>query len=52
MVRSKYGMLEILRSAYYRNDAILIMRKINKKFNAMSRDDYLQCFRERSDEMI
>lgn len=29
MLRSKYGMLEILRAAYNRRDAILIMRELS-----------------------
>jgi hypothetical protein len=52
MIRSKYGMLEIFRSTFYRSDAIMLMRRLNKKFNAMSKDDYLKCFEQRCDAMI
>ena len=42
--RSKYGMLEIFRAAYNRVDAVVKMRQLNKKFNAMSKDKYLDTF--------
>lgn len=42
MLRSKYGMLEIFQAAFFRRDAILTMRRLNKKFNAMSKDKHLR----------
>ena len=41
MVRSKYGMMEIFRAGFFKRDAILLMRLLNKKFRALSNDKYL-----------
>ena len=37
-------MLEIFRAAYNRVDAVVKMRQLSKKFNAMSKDKYLDTF--------
>lgn len=52
MVRSKYGMLEILRATFNRVDAVMTMRKMNKRFLALSRDAYLETFSDTQDTMF
>lgn len=52
MLRSKYGMLEIFRSAFSRRDAILLMRRLNRKFNAMSKDKHLRYFTQNTVEVV
>ena len=52
MARSKYGMLEILRAAFNRIDAVLTMRLLNKKFLALSQDPYLDNFQSSQDTMF
>lgn len=52
MVRSKYGMLEILRSAFFKSDAILLLRSLNRKFFQMADDPYLETFEEAKDSLV
>ena len=51
MVRSKYGMLEILRATYNRVDAVMTMRRLNRRFLALSKDAYLDTFDFAQDTM-
>ena len=48
---SKYCMLEILRSAYLRSEAVTPMRGLNKRFLKLSTDDYLDNFNDTMDTM-
>ena len=51
MTLSKYGMLEIFRTAFNRVDAVLILRQLSKKFLALSQDKYLDQFYDEQDTM-
>ena len=48
---SKYCMLEILRSAYLRSEAVTTMQGLNKRFLKLSTDDYLDNFNDTMDTM-
>jgi len=52
MTRSKYGMLEILRVAFNRRDAILLLRELNHKFRALADDPYLELFEDSTEAMV
>lgn len=52
MLRSKYGLLEIFRATFNRVEAVLMMRRISKRFNVLSRDPYLQNFHDEQDTMF
>lgn len=52
MLRSKYGMLEILRAAFSKADAIILLRQLSKKFKVLANDPYLNQFEERKEAMV
>jgi len=52
MIRSKYGMLEILRATFNKRDATLLLRELNHKFRALADDPYLDLFEKGSEPMV
>ena len=52
MTKSKYGMLEIFRAAFSRENAVGMMRRLSKKFRALSSDAYLDQFVEEGEPLI